>query len=113
MSIVQECCAPLIEEPLESGQADQLAGWFAVLADPTRLRLLSLIAAQGESCAACDLVAPMGVSQPTVSHHLKVLREAGLVESRKEGRWVYYRPVPERLAVLGRALGAEPATAGV
>lgn len=83
-----------------------LAEWFGVLADPTRLRLLSLIAATGEACAACDLVDPLGVSQPTVSHHLKVLRSAGLVESEKRGRWVYYRPIPARLGILSRALGA-------
>lgn len=105
MDVVVECCAPLVDEPLEPDQAESLAGWFGVLADPTRLRLLSLIAAAGEACAACDLVEPMAVSQPTVSHHLRVLREAGLVESSKEGRWVYYRPVPERLEVLARAIG--------
>ncbi|MDX1691984.1 MAG: metalloregulator ArsR/SmtB family transcription factor [Acidimicrobiia bacterium] len=106
MQPVVECCAPLLDEPIAPGESEQLAGWFGVLADPTRLRLLSLIAAQGEACAACDLVEPLGVSQPTVSHHLTVLREAGLVESERRGRWVYYRPVPERLAILSRALGA-------
>lgn len=106
MQTVVECCAPLLEEPLEPEEAGMLAEWYGVLADPTRLRLLSLIAAAGEACAACDLVEPLGVSQPTVSHHLKVLREAGLVESEKRGRWVYYRPIPERLAVLSRALGS-------
>lgn len=106
MRTVVECCAPLLDEPLEQSEAVSLAEWFGVLSDPTRLRLLSLIAAAGEACAACDLVEPIGVSQPTVSHHLKVLREAGLVESEKRGRWVYYRPVPERLRVLGRALGS-------
>ena len=105
MKPVAECCAPLLDEPLTAPIAGQLAGWFGVLADPTRLRLLSLIAAAGEACAACDLVEPLGVSQPTVSHHLKTLREAGLVESEKRGRWVYYRPVPEALSVLARALG--------
>jgi len=105
MQTVVECCAPLLDEPLAIDEANQLAEWYGVLADPTRLRLLSLISAEGEACAACDLVEPLGVSQPTVSHHLKVLREAGLVESEKEGRWVYYRPVPERLGILSRALG--------
>jgi ArsR family transcriptional regulator len=105
MKTVTECCPPLLDKPLAEVDATTLAEWFGVLSDPTRLRLLSLIAATGEACAACDLVAPLGVSQPTVSHHLKVLREAGLVESDKRGRWVYYRPVPDRLAVLGRALG--------
>lgn len=104
MKPVAECCAPLLTEPLTPPLAAQLAGWFGVLADPTRLRLLSLIAASGEACAACDLVEPLGVSQPTVSHHLKVLRESGLVESAKRGRWVYYSPVPETLSILARAL---------
>ena len=105
MQPVVECCAPLLDAPLAAREAEQLAGWFAVLADPTRLRLLSLIAAAGEACAACDVVESLGVSQPTVSHHLKVLREAGLVDSHRRGRWIYYRPVPERLAILSRALG--------
>ncbi len=106
MQTVIECCAPLLDEPLAPEEAGMLAEWFGVLADPTRLRLLSLIAATGEACAACDLVDPLGVSQPTVSHHLKVLRTAGLVESEKRGRWVYYRPIPARLGILSRALGA-------
>lgn len=106
MKTVIDCCAPVLEEPLADSEATTLAEWFGVLSDPTRLRLLSLIAAAGEACAACDLVEPIGVSQPTVSHHLKVLREAGLVESEKRGRWVYYRTVPDRLEVLGRALGS-------
>lgn len=104
MQNVSECCAPLAEEPLEQHQAAQLAGWFRVLGDPTRLRLLSMIASMGEACAACDLVEPIGVSQPTVSHHLKVLHEAGLVEREKRGRWVYYRAVTESLAVLSTSL---------
>ena len=103
---VTECCAPLLDDPVTADNAEQLARWFAVLADPTRLRLLSLIAAAGESCAACEAVEPLGVSQPTVSHHLNVLHQAGLVEREKRGRWVYYRPVPERLSVLSHALRA-------
>lgn len=106
MQTVIECCAPLLDEPLAPAEAAMLAEWYGVLADPTRLRLLSLIAAAGDACAACDLVEPLGVSQPTVSHHLKVLRTAGLVESEKRGRWVYYRPIPERLGILSRALGS-------
>jgi ArsR family transcriptional regulator len=104
MHTIAECCAPLLEEPLATQEAARLAQWYGVLADPTRLRLLSLISAAGDACAACDLVEPLGVSQPTVSHHLKVLRQAGLVENEKRGRWVYYRPVPERLGILSRAL---------
>ena len=100
------CCPPIVDEPLTVERADRLAGWFGVLSDPTRLRLLSLIGAKGEACAACEMVEPLGVSQPTVSHHLKVLRQAGLVVSEKRGRWVYYRTVAERLSVLSRILRA-------
>ena len=106
MQTIVECCAPLADEPLRKDDADRLAEWYGVLADPTRLRLLSLITTTGEACAACDLVEPLGVSQPTVSHHLKVLREAGLVESEKRGRWVYYRSVPQRLEVLSKAIAS-------
>lgn len=100
------CCAPIVDEPLTVERAERLAGWFGVLSDPTRLRLLSLIGAKGEACAACEMVEPLGVSQPTVSHHLKVLRRAGLVVSEKRGRWVYYRTVAQRLAALSRILEA-------
>ena len=107
INTIVECCAPVLEEPLDETEATQLADWYAILADPTRLRLLSLISAAGEACAACDLVEPLGVSQPTVSHHLKVLRDAGLVESEKRGRWVYYQPVPQRLNILSRAISTQ------
>ena len=103
MQAIEQCCAPVLETPLREEEADLLAGWFKVLADPARLRLLSLIAAEDETCA-CDLVDPLGVSQPTVSHHLKVLFEAGLVDREKRGRWVFYRPVPESLAILSNVL---------
>jgi ArsR family transcriptional regulator len=101
------CCAPLGEDPLDAATADVLAHAFKALADPVRLRLLSIIAAAptGEVCA-CDLAGPVGKSQPTVSHHLKVLREAGLVASSKRGTWVHYRAVPERLAALRELLGS-------
>ncbi|MXZ68885.1 MAG: helix-turn-helix transcriptional regulator [Acidimicrobiia bacterium] len=100
------CCPAIVDEPLTVERADRLAGWFGVLSDPTRLRLLSLIGAKGEACAACEMVEPLGVSQPTVSHHLKILRQAGLVVSEKRGRWVYYRTVAQRLAALSRVLQA-------
>lgn len=99
-----EPCAPIRVGPVAEVGAEELAGWFAVLSDPTRLRLISLLAARGEACPACDLVEPLGVSQPTVSHHLKVLRESGFVKSRRDGRWVYYSLVPGRLDLLSRAL---------
>jgi ArsR family transcriptional regulator len=103
----QSCCAPLLAAPLGEGDAEQLAHGFHALADPARLRLLSMIAAQpdGEVCA-CELVEPLGKSQPTVSHHLKVLFEAGLVDREKRGTWVWYRVVPGRLAALRGVLDA-------
>ena len=99
------CCAPLLAAPLPADDADDLARAFKALADPVRLRLLSLIAsaADGEACS-CDLEDPVGKSQPTVSHHLSVLADAGLVTKRKAGRWVMCRVVPERLEVLRSAL---------
>jgi ArsR family transcriptional regulator len=100
----QPCCASVLEAPLGPEDAAGLAGMFAALADPARLRLLSLIAAQPGGQCACDLVEPLGKSQPTVSHHLKVLYEAGLVDREKRGTWVWYRVVPERLAALRAAL---------
>lgn len=99
------CCPSVSEAPLDEAEATTLAKGFAALADPARLRLLSLIAADdaGEVCA-CDLVEPLNRSQPTVSHHLKVLYEAGLVDREKRGTWVWYRLVPERLDALRKAL---------
>ncbi len=96
-----ECCEPLGVDALDAPAADQLARAFRAMADPVRLRLLSMIAAapSGEVCA-CDLATPLQKSQPTISHHLKVLREAGLVTSRKRGTWVHYRVNPEQLAAL-------------
>ena len=105
MPRIVECCAPIVEEPIGREDAERLAGWFQVLSDPERLRILSQIASRGEACAACDLVEPDGVSQPTVSHHLKTLYEAGLVDREKRGRWVYYWLVPERLEILQKVLG--------
>jgi ArsR family transcriptional regulator len=99
MRAIEACCEPVYEAPLAEADASLLASWFKVLADPARLRLLSMIAASDETCA-CDLVDPLEISQPTVSHHLRVLYEAGLVDREKRGRWVFYRPLPDALAVL-------------
>lgn len=101
------CCAPLLAAPLDDGEAAQLAAAFKALADPVRLRLLSLIASapDGTACS-CDLEAPVGKSQPTVSHHLSVLADAGLITKEKVGRWVNCAVVPDRLAQLRDALGA-------
>jgi ArsR family transcriptional regulator, arsenate/arsenite/antimonite-responsive transcriptional repressor len=101
---VLACCPPLLEGALTEDHAEALAGAFKALADPARLRLVSIIAASPEGRCACDLVAPLGRSQPTVSHHLRVLREAGLVESERRGPWIWYRVVPERLEALRTAL---------
>jgi ArsR family transcriptional regulator len=100
-----ECCAPIRRELLEVDQAVTLAEAFKALADPVRLQLLNLIAtADGGEACACDLVDPVGKSQPTVSHHLKVLREAGLVTGEKRGTWIWYSVVPSRLEDLRRVL---------
>jgi ArsR family transcriptional regulator len=106
LAVPAVCCAPLAAAPLAEGDATELARAFAALADPARLRILSLLAsaADGEVCV-CDLVDPIGRSQPTVSHHLRVLSEAGLIEGDKRGRWVWYRVVPGRLAGLRAVLG--------
>lgn len=98
------CCAPLTEAPLSPGDAAELAPLLAALSDPVRLRLLSLVAAQGEVCS-CHLEEPLGKSQPTVSHHTRVLSEAGLIVGERRGRWMWWRVVPERLALLRRLLG--------
>ena len=104
---IESCCAPLLAGALDEPAAIELAAAFKVLSDPVRLRLLSLIAAapDGSACS-CDLEAPVGKSQPTVSHHLALLAEAGLITKEKVGRWVYCTVVPDRLAVLRDALTA-------
>ena len=102
VAVLAETCRPsVLSSSLSDDQATAAARDFAVLADPVRLRLLSLLvsAPAGEACV-CDLVEPVRRSQPTVSHHLKVLADAGLVVREKRGRWVWYRPVPARLAQL-------------
>jgi len=101
------CCSPMVREPLDGEAALELAKMFKALADPIRLRLLSLIASHegGEACV-CDLTGPFDVSQPTISHHLKVLREAGLVGCERRGTWVYYWVLPAALARLSSLLQA-------
>jgi ArsR family transcriptional regulator, arsenate/arsenite/antimonite-responsive transcriptional repressor len=97
------CCAPLRAAPLAEDEASELARLFAALGDPVRLRLLSLVAAADEVCS-CDLEAPLGKSQPTISHHTKALADAGLIIGEKRGRWMMWRIVPQRLAALRAAL---------
>ncbi len=103
------CCAPLSAEPLTMEQAEQVAPLLKALADPVRLRLMSLVASRpgGEACV-CDLNEAFDLSQPTISHHLRVLHEAGLVDRDKRGVWVYYRVRPQALASLGALIGCPP-----
>jgi ArsR family transcriptional regulator len=99
------CCPSVLAAPLDEEEAVALAQAFAALADPVRLRLLSLVAAEDEVCS-CDLMEPLGKSQPTISHHTKALAEAGLITGEKRGRWVWWRVVPERLRAVRAALDA-------
>lgn len=103
--ISEECCPEVLTAPLGAAEAEEVAAALRVVADPARLRLLSLIStAEGGEACVCNLTEPLGLSQPTVSHHLKVLVDAGLLEREQRGRWAYYRVVPERLELLRGAL---------
>lgn len=108
---LQACCSPAGGGVLDAAAAERLARVFKALSDPTRVRLLSMIAAgeNGEACV-CDLTAPVGLSQPTVSHHVKQLADAGLVTREQRGRWAYYRVVDEALAAVGQSLAAVTAS---
>lgn len=105
VKVIEPCCEPVLVEALDHTEADELAAAFKVLADPVRLRLLSLVATapDGELCA-CDVVDMIGRSQPTVSHHLSILADAGLLAREQRGRWAYFRVDPDRVAVLRDAL---------
>jgi ArsR family transcriptional regulator len=109
--ISEECCPEVLRAPLGAEEAEDVAAALRVVADPARLRLLSLIAtADGAEACVCNLTEPLELSQPTVSHHLKVLTDAGLLQREQRGRWAYYRVVPERLELLRGAL-VTPASA--
>jgi ArsR family transcriptional regulator len=112
VSELPSCCTPVLHGKLKKAEALQLAQSFKAIADPARLQLLSFIAAQpsGEACV-CYLMKPLEISQPTVSHHLKVLYEAGLLDRERRGTWVYYRIVPERMAALRDALAIQKTSA--
>ncbi len=99
------CCAPLVKEPLGQEDAEQLAVRLKALADPARLRLLSIVASsEDQEACVCDLIDPVGLSQPTVSHHLKVLTTTGFLTRSQRGTWAYYRLVPESLSAVTRML---------
>ena len=105
LTVLANSCPPLLAGPLPAEDAANLAGALKVLADPARLRLLSLIQSQpGHEACVCNLTEPLGLSQPTVSHHLKVLLDAGLVEREQRGNWAYFRVIPEPLAALRELL---------
>jgi ArsR family transcriptional regulator len=107
LPLLTSCCAPVASEVIEPGEADLLASRFKALADPTRLRLVSLVAAHADAEACvCDLTEPVGLSQPTVSHHLRILVEAGMLTREQRGRWAYYRLVPETLNALSALLAS-------
>ena len=103
------CCSPLAAGPLSVQQAEQVAPLLKALADPVRLRLMSLVASHdgGEACV-CELNDAFYLSQPTISHHLKVLHDAGLLDRDKRGVWVYYRARADALASLGALIGCPP-----
>lgn len=99
------CCQPLATEPLGQRDAEQLASTLKALADPARLRLLSIVAASpDQEACVCDLIEPIGLAQPTVSHHLKVLTEAGFLSRSKRGTWAYYRLQPGALDQVSQLL---------
>jgi len=106
IATIAASCPPLLHGPLDAADAEQLGSALKTIADPTRLRLISLIQAQPnhEACV-CNLTEPLGLSQPTISHHLKVLLEAGLVEREQRGNWAYFKVREEPLAALRGLLG--------
>lgn len=99
------CCGPIAAGPLSTEEAEQTAMLFRALSDPARVRLVSIIAAQpGQEACVCNLTEPVGLSQPTVSHHLKILTDAGLVTREQRGKWAYFRLQPEGLRTIAATL---------
>jgi ArsR family transcriptional regulator, arsenate/arsenite/antimonite-responsive transcriptional repressor len=105
LPLAEACCDPLVRQPITASQAAGLARLLKALADPTRLRLVSMVAAHeaGEACV-CDLTEPLGLTQPTISHHLKILVDAGIFTREKRGVWAYYALVPSALEALATVL---------
>src|SRR6201997_2382246 len=105
LRLASECCAPLLREPINADQAADLARMLKALADPVRLRLVSMVAAhQGGEACVCELTEPLGLTQPTISHHLKVLVDAGIFTRDKRGVWAYYALVPSVMDALSAVL---------
>ncbi|MDR0344855.1 MAG: metalloregulator ArsR/SmtB family transcription factor [Nocardiopsaceae bacterium] len=107
LPLADACCTPLLRQPITASQAADLARLLKALADPTRLQLVSMVAAHegGEACV-CDLTEPLGLTQPTISHHLKILVEAGIFTRDKRGVWAYYALIPSALDALSAVLSA-------
>jgi ArsR family transcriptional regulator, arsenate/arsenite/antimonite-responsive transcriptional repressor len=112
MTTVGSCCSAPVQEPISEAQANQMASVLKALGDPVRLRLLGLIAASdgGEACV-CDLTEAFNLAQPTISHHLKVLRLAGVINSERRASWMYYSIVPGALKALTSVLNSVSAVA--
>jgi len=105
LPVLTACCSPVVGQVMAPADAENLATTLKALADPTRLRLVSLVAAhEDQEACVCDLTEPVGLSQPTVSHHLKILVEAGILSREQRGRWAYYRLVPDTLTDLARLI---------
>ena len=102
--VVQTCCEPISASVLDQESAEHLTSLLKVLADPARLQILSMLASAGGEVCVCDLTAPLGLSQPTVSHHMKQLRQGGFVSSERRGKWIFYRLVPAQVHAVTDAL---------
>jgi ArsR family transcriptional regulator, arsenate/arsenite/antimonite-responsive transcriptional repressor len=101
LPLLTECCAPVVRQVITPDEASTLSAGFKALSDPARLRLISLVAAHpDQEACVCDLTEPVGLSQPTVSHHLKLLVEAGILSREQRGKWAYYKLVPDTLNAL-------------
>jgi ArsR family transcriptional regulator len=108
LPLAEDCCAPLLRKPITADQAADLARTLKALADPTRLRLVSIVAAhQGGEACVCELTEPLGLTQPTISHHLKVLVDAGIFTRDKRGVWAYYALRPGTLQALADILSGD------
>ena len=107
LPLLIDCCTPVVGEVIKPDEAATLAVGFKALSDPARLRLISLVAAHaGQEACVCDLTEPVGLSQPTVSHHLKLLVEVGILSREQRGKWAYYRLVPDTLNALAELIAS-------
>ena len=104
IELVEACCAPISARVLDQQDATSLSTLLKVLADPARLQILSILASAGGEVCVCDLTAPLGLSQPTVSHHMKQLREGGFVSAERRGKWIFYGLIPDQIHAVTDAL---------